>query len=380
MLRRQIVGEPKGQSVTLETGVTIRVRAASYRTVRGPAIPLAICDEIAFWRTADSANPDHEIIKALKPGMLTIPGSMLIGLSSPYARRGVLWERYRTHYGKDGPVLVWKAPTLVMNPTADAEEIAKAFAEDPAAAAAEYGGEFRTDLQAFITREVVDAVTILGRAELPPMAGIGYCGFVDPSGGAADSFTCAIAHAEERNGQVVAVLDVLRERRPPFSPDDTTAEFAELLKTYSVTTVTADRYAGQWVTESFARHGIHCEQNAEPKTVLYGGALPLLNAGRVELLDVPTLTAQLVSLERRTAWGGRDSIDHPPGAHDDVANAACGALVLAHQGAGAACEPLVVNLRPDAYVPTDWALEAADRKFGRWRGPTTPSHLGTVLD
>jgi len=32
-------------------------------------------------------------------------------------------------------------------------------------------------------------------------------------------------------------------------------------------------------------------------------------------------------LERRTAQGGRDSIDHPPGAHDDLANAAAGALV-----------------------------------------------------
>jgi phage terminase large subunit-like protein len=103
MLRRLIVGEPKSQSVDLATGVTIRVRAASFRTVRGPAIPLAVLDEVAFWRTADAANPDHEIVKALKPGMLTIPGSMLIGLSSPYARRGVLWERYRAHYGQDGP-------------------------------------------------------------------------------------------------------------------------------------------------------------------------------------------------------------------------------------------------------------------------------------
>jgi hypothetical protein len=39
------------------------------------------------------------------------------------------------------------------------------------------------------------------------------------------------------------------------------------------------------------------------------------------------MIGQLVSLERRTARGGRDSIDHPPGAHDDVANAAAGVLV-----------------------------------------------------
>jgi hypothetical protein len=34
-------------------------------------------------------------------------------------------------------------------------------------------------------------------------------------------------------------------------------------------------------------------------------------------------------LERRTARGGKDSIDHSPGQHDDVANAVAGALVLA---------------------------------------------------
>ncbi|WP_148360629.1 hypothetical protein [Acidisphaera rubrifaciens] len=47
----------------------------------------------------------------------------------------------------------------------------------------------------------------------------------------------------------------------------------------------------------------------------------------MRLLDVPRLTAQLCALERRTARGGRDSIDHAPGAHDDLANAAAGALV-----------------------------------------------------
>ena len=56
-------------------------------------------------------------------------------------------------------------------------------------------------------------------------------------------------------------------------------------------------------------------------------ALPLINSGRVELLDHPRLVAQLCGLERRTAWGGRDSIDHGPGGHDDVANAVAGALV-----------------------------------------------------
>ena len=47
------------------------------------------------------------------------------------------------------------------------------------------------------------------------------------------------------------------------------------------------------------------------------------------MLDLSVLCTELGNLERRVARGGRDSIDHPPGGHDDVANAAVGALVAA---------------------------------------------------
>src|SRR5580658_4818061 len=63
--------------------------------------------------------------------------------------------------------------------------------------------------------------------------------------------------------------------------------------------------------------------------VLYNDLVPLINSRRIDLLDHAKLINQLCSLERRTARGGRDSIDHPPGSHDDLANAAGGALVLA---------------------------------------------------
>lgn len=62
------------------------------------------------------------------------------------------------------------------------------------------------------------------------------------------------------------------------------------------------------------------------------GALPLLNSRKIELLDLPRLALQLCGLERRTARGGQDGIDHGPGGYDDGANAAAGALLLAATG------------------------------------------------
>lgn len=55
--------------------------------------------------------------------------------------------------------------------------------------------------------------------------------------------------------------------------------------------------------------------------------LPLLNSGRIELLDHPRLIAQLIGLERRTSRLGKDTISHPPSGHDDIATAVCGAAL-----------------------------------------------------
>ena len=81
---------------------------------------------------------------------------------------------------------------------------------------------------------------------------------------------------------------------------------------------------GAWPVGRFREHGIRYEQSAKPKSELYAALLPDLNSGRVKLLDHPRLIGQLCSLERRTSRGGRDSVDHEPGSHDDVSNVLAG--------------------------------------------------------
>ena len=112
------------------------------------------------------------------------------------------------------------------------------------------------------------------------------------------------------------------------------SEFAALLTSYRVSEVSGDRYAGLWPAERFAAHGIHYQPAEKTKSEIYGAFLPLLNSGRVEILDLPRISSQLLGLERRTSRGRRDSFDHAPGGHDDVANAVAGALVMAAQQSG----------------------------------------------
>ena len=119
------------------------------------------------------------------------------------------------------------------------------------------------------------------------------------------------------------------EFKPPFSPEQVVADCADLLKAYRITKVIGDRYAGEWPREQFRNHYITYEASAKPKSDLYRDMLPLINSGELELLDVPAIVTQICNLERRVSRGGRDSIDHPPGSHDDVANAVAGVMTSA---------------------------------------------------
>ncbi len=339
------------ESLTLSNGVMVEVQTASYRAVRGYTLVAALCDEVSFWPNNESANPDEEILNALRPALGTLGGLLLIA-SSPYAKRGALYSLFRDHWGKDASeVLIWRGSTAEMNPTFPARIIAKAYEDDPARASAEYDALFRDDVSGFVTREVVDGCTVPGRYELPRVPGCRYLAFVDPSGGSSDSMTLAIAHQDTRD-RTLAVLDAVRECKPPFSPEGVVVEFAEVLKSYGIARVTGDRYAGEWVREMFRTHGIGYDLSDRPASDIYRDVLPLLNSGKAELLDLKGITSQLCGLERRTARSGRDSISHPPGGHDDTINSVAGALLLAvgqRRGLPVFSAEALAAITPDPY-------------------------------
>jgi hypothetical protein len=345
---RKLVEREVAEAFDLFNGTSIEIMAASYRSLRGYTVIAALLDELAFWPTDDSANPDTEIIAAIRPAMATIPGAMLLCASSPYAQRGALFSAFKQHYAQDNdPVLVWKAPTRTMNSTVPQGVIDAAMEADPASAASEYGASFRFDIESFVGREAVEAAVIRGCFELLRVEGVRYHAFTDPSGGSSDSMTLAVVHFKGNR----AILDCVRERRAPFSPDGVVKEFADALKSYGISKVVGDRYGGEWPRERFKVHGVAYVVSDKVKSDLYLGLLPLLNSGRVELLDHPRLVNQLIGLERRTSRAGKDSVDHQPGAHDDVCNSVAGAVVLAAQ---AAARPKVPIVSPHVFSNGRW--------------------------
>ncbi len=334
-LLRKLVREDLKEEIVLKNRVTITIKTNSYRSIRGFTCLAAILEETAFWRSDMTANPDREVVNALRPALGTIPESLLISISTPYSRRGILYDTFKRSFGQPGRILVWKAPSMTMNPTLDAELVKDALRDDPTAAAAEWECEWRADIEGFLPFEALQACVVTDRTEIPPLHGVKYTAFIDPSFGGQDSFTLAIAHAE-LNGRV-RILDFMREAKPGFRPEEVVREFAALIHSYRCFEVISDRFSREWVKTEFEKWGVRVKYSPKSVSELYLDFLPLVTSRAVELLDNRRLIGQLGNLERRVRGGGRDLVTHFPGQHDDLGNAAAGVLCYCGKRFGSSC-------------------------------------------
>ena len=320
MLRGMVVKDTS-EGIELSNGTELAVMTASHRSIRGRSFACLVADELCHWRT-DGESPDAEILRAAEPA-LSLTDGLMLGISTPHARQGVMYSRWKRHYRKaDAPSLVVQAPSRRLNPRLPQAVVDEAMAEDEPAARAEYLAQWRDDVASYVSRDVLEALVTPGITERPPHPAHRYRAFVDVSGGRSDAFCWAVAHTEDGTD----ILDRLGEIKPPFSPADAVERCAADLRRYGITEVRGDQYGAGWVVEQFEAAGLKYLPSELNRSEIYLDALPRLTAKRAELLDSDTLLNQLANLERRSRSGGRDSVDHPRGGNDDAANAAMGAL------------------------------------------------------
>jgi hypothetical protein len=313
------------ETIELLNGVTVEVLTASGSAPRGRAYALAIIEEAAFLDANEfSADPDIELLRALRPALARVPGSLLAVIGSPYRARGVLYEAWKA--GENEDTVVVALDTLTLNPTFRRREVERAFEVDPVAARSEYGLdgaiEFRSDIASLLTEAALAAVVRTGTFELP--AGPGARGHFDAATGSGDDAAAlGIAFAG-----VPAQLAFVRQWKPPFSPSAIVDEAALACRRYGIRELTIDRFAPGLVADLFRARGITCSVAARDTSATFVELLTLINSQRVTLLDDKSLLTELRRLERRPG-ATRDLISHPPRGHDDVAAAAANALVEA---------------------------------------------------
>jgi hypothetical protein len=322
-----------GGVVELTTGCDIVVAASDYRSIRGRTAALVVFNEVAFWRDESGRyqNPDAEIYSAVLPSLMTLrrAGSMLIGISSVHRKIGLLYEKVAAHVGTDHPhVLAIRAPSVAFNPTIDQADIDIDVGLDPDKARAEWLSEWRTDISGYIDRALVEALVDRAVRERPYDPAIHtYVAFADEAGGSGqDASTLCVVHTEQGG---LIVQDLMRVWKPPFSPSAVMCEKATLVRSYKLGKLTGDRWAGGLPPDAYRQLGLLYDQAEKPKSDYYLDFLSILNSRRIRLLDEPMQLAELCNLERRVRWGGRETIDHSLGAHDDAANALAGCAVLA---------------------------------------------------
>jgi hypothetical protein len=145
-----LVENVTSDTINLKTRVDVQIRPASFRTIRGFSSVAVIAEECSMWQSDEfgSRNADKEILAAVRPSLATT-GGPLFAIGSPHARRGETWKTFNKYYGPNGSpeILVANGPTRTFNPTIKQSVIDRAFADDPAVAASEWGGQFRSDLE-----------------------------------------------------------------------------------------------------------------------------------------------------------------------------------------------------------------------------------------
>ena len=323
-----------GELIEFRNGATLEIISNDARLVRGRSAIAVLGSEASHWRTNEySSSSDEEVVGAAEPSMAMCPdGGLLILGSSVHRKAGFMYRKYRQLFANDdSDDLVWFAASTVMNPKLPISVIDKALAEDAPRARAEYLNIWREDLSDFIPLDIIESCTDFGIHERPPVPSVTYTAYCDPAGGTgSDSFSIAIVHrVRDKIGTVK--LDLVHERKPRFVPAAVIAEYANVLRSYRITEICGDKFAGGFHSDEWQRNGIRFKACENTTSGNYLFALPMLLSARARLLDSLTLRNQLAGLERKVTPTGHEQVTHDQhsGAHDDLATSVCGELVTA---------------------------------------------------
>jgi hypothetical protein len=353
LLKSMLLDEPTRDEIRLTNKTTISIFPSTVKSLRGWSIPCGAMDELAFWRLEGSAESDTEIQMSIRRGMAGFSRPKLIKATTPYMKAGVVFQDFQRFGHDDEDILIWHAPSSLMNPALNTARFQRL---DPSRYAREFEAAFVDDLQSYISAAWIEACTIRNRFALPPLGDVLYFAAIDPTGGGADAFTLAIVHAEYVDTQLRIVQDVMKgwskSRTEKLHLRSTVTEIAQTLQAFGITAILSDRYAPGWVAEAFVDPGITVE-HAPDKSTCYLELEPVIAQGAIDLLDHPKMLRELATLERRVRPGGKPQIDHPRGGHDDYINA----LALAAYSA------VQANLQPIDTGPTDEELQGMQQIF-----------------
>lgn len=289
-----------------------------------------VLEEVAFFGedAAGAAITGEELLRAGESRL--VPGGQGWVISSPFGPTGMLWDLYRTHFGKPGRVLVVHAPTVAMNPAFDPAQVEAVRARDPDAAAREYDARWLDPTSSLIAATSLDKCIRKSPAELPREPGHTYLASMDP-GTRGNSWTLVIKTCVGGKHVFVFAKQWTGSKSAPLDPKAVLREIGGILERYGMQGVWADAYGSDFLQRLALDCGVAVWQettSAADKVQRYTElALQIANGG-VELPPDETVRRDLLGI-RKVARQGSVQIVLPhtaDGRHADFAPAIVMAL------------------------------------------------------
>lgn len=307
--------------------VRLRTNAASSKSSRGSACPVIILDEIAFFGSDINAKEtDEEIVRAIKPSMLQFSKqAMMIKLSSPNIKQGILYETYKKRAELPDDYLILKAPSWVFNNRLPKEEFEKEEKVDPENFNREFRANFTDSISTFIMPEAIDRAVQKGVKFIPPedkTVDITYHAAIDAAF-KSDRFTFSLVGAKE--GRITQYLVHAWEgsKTKPIEAHEIAKFLSQVVKEFGLNKIFADQFAFQPLKEIFAKFNVVLEEMTFTNTYkkkIYYNLKNLIHSNTLDLLDHEMTQTELKQLQVEQSSTGTIKIGHPVGGHDDFAD------------------------------------------------------------
>ena len=322
------------------SSIAIKVGAASKKTTRGRAVCTLLCDEIAFWNLdKDSAEPDTEILKAIRPSLLQFGNQgTIIKLSSPATKQGVLYEEWLRREELRGEYLQFKAPSWTWNTILPIEEFKKEHSYDPDGFDTEFRANFVDSISNFIQPEFVDLCTVKGVTFQTPAdeREVQYSAAIDAAF-KNDRFGFSLVGFNGKRVTQYVLKFWEGSKKHPVQAHEVAAYIRTICNEYGVTNVVGDQYAFQPLREIFLQYGVNLIEGTFTniyKRKIYFGLKRLIHSQQIDLLDIPLLAKEIKELQVEQSPSGQIKIGHPQGGNDDLATVTAVASYVALENAG----------------------------------------------
>lgn len=349
-----------GGELKFINGASLSCFAAIKASARGFTVLGAVFDEFAWLNPdEDSANQDEEVVTAVRYGAAPPEGApprRMLVISSPAAKRGLVWDLWSQHYGRpDAPVLVVQGNTKAFNPSISEKWLAAEQKRDPKAYLREIEAQFADAISAWIDRAAVEQATLNRTADPLHSVNDTYFAAVD-IGFKRDRSVLVIAHVEkvpfehlrEQEAVIVRADDLTGQSVPmrrtwepklrfvvdgvwvwtptPDAPLDApklVAAIADIVFPYGIREIHADQYSIVPLQGEFKRHQITLTEltwSSQSKLEAFNSLRESFYDSRVSLPNMPIIVEELTQLQEKIS-GNVVRFAAPGKQHDDVAHA-----------------------------------------------------------